>query len=92
MRAFNFRRYTRDSLIGFFDLELASGMILRGCTLHDTAGRKWVGLPARPYTNTAGDQTWAPIIEFRDKPTRDSFQRQATAAALAVCGNAKAAA
>jgi hypothetical protein len=51
----DFRLYSKGSLLGFFDLELASGMIVTGCQLHETSGRHWIGLPARSYVNAQGE-------------------------------------
>ena len=84
MKAVNFRSRQKNTLVGFFDLVLDSGLILRGCALHLSHGKHWVGLPAKPYTDPNGAATWAAIVDFRDRRTRESFQRQATAAALAV--------
>ena len=78
----NFKPFEKNTLRGFFDIELASGLILRGCTLHEN-GRRWVGLPAKPYTANDGGQAWAAIVDFRDKQTAARFQEMATAAAVA---------
>jgi hypothetical protein len=92
VKALNLRRCQKGSLLAFLDLELPSGLILRGCTLHDSDGRKWVGLPGKPYKDAAGKDVWANIIDFRDRSTRNNFQKQATAAALAAYGAAERAA
>lgn len=92
MDATNFRSYTKNTLRAFFDLQLPSGMILRGCTLHISHGKHWVGMPARSYENTAGATTWTPVVDFRDKATQDRFQREAVAVVLAVAREAEAAA
>jgi hypothetical protein len=92
MKAISFRRHAKNTLIRFFDLELTSGLVLRGCTRHLSYGRHWVGLPARSYKDANSDNTWAAIIDFRDKSVRDNFQRQAAVAALAAARAAEAAA
>lgn len=76
MKAINFKPFQKNTLVGFFDLELSTGMVLRGCTLHRREERSWVGLPARPYEKE-GKQTWAAIIDFKDEETRQSFQKAA---------------
>ena len=91
MRATNFRRCRKNTLIGFFDLVLPSGLILRGCALHLSHGRHWVGLPAKPYTDASGAATWAAVVDFSDQATRARFQRQALRAALAAAGDEAAA-
>jgi len=70
----DFRLYSKGSLLGFFDLELPSGMIVAGCQLHATNNRFWIGLPARSYTNAQGEAAWCRIIDFVDKETRGRFQ------------------
>jgi len=82
--AFNMRRIEKNSLIAVFDLELPSGMVLRGCMLHRSHGKHWVGLPGRPYKGSAGKESWAHIIDFRNRLRRDRFQSLAVDAALSV--------
>jgi hypothetical protein len=50
-------------------------MILAGCTLHESHGKFWVGLPARPSAKPDGSQSWVKIVDFRDKATGDRFQQ-----------------
>jgi hypothetical protein len=82
-RILGFKPFEKNTLRGFFDIELASGLILRGCTLHEKNERRWVGLPAKPYTGNDGGQTWAAIVDFRDKRTAARFQELTTVAAVA---------
>jgi hypothetical protein len=90
MNARNFRKFSKNTLVGFFDLFLDSGLILRGCTLHLSHERYWVGLPAKPYTKD-GAETWASIVDFNGKNVRKKFQKEAVAAALAAFGEEAAA-
>src|SRR5262245_42726132 len=92
MKIRNLRRCERNTLRGFFDLELPSGLLLRGCSLHFSHDRHWVGLPGRPYKDQDGRDTWANIVDFRDKATRDKFQQLATDAAVAAWRKQEAAA
>jgi hypothetical protein len=80
-RAINLRKFEKNTLRAFFDLELPSGLIIRGCALHFRE-RWWVCFPGRPYKGQDGNETWANIIDSRDKETRDRFQKIALAAAL----------
>jgi hypothetical protein len=52
-----------------FDLQLPSGLVLRGCSLHVKNGHWWIGLPARAYTTADGSQSWAAIVDL----ARDEF-------------------
>ena len=85
-RILDFKPFEKNTLRAFFSLELASGLILRGCTLHTKNGKFWIGLPAKPYTTDTGTQSWAAIIDFRDKQTAARFQEMATAAAVEAYG------
>jgi hypothetical protein len=82
--ALNARRHEKNTLKGFFDLVLPSGMIVKGCTLHVAGRRAWVGLPGRPYTDASGAETWANIIEFRGRTAKERFQKIALDAAAEV--------
>jgi hypothetical protein len=52
----DFKPFERNILRGFFDVELASGLILRGYCLHEKNGNFWCGLPAKPYEDKDGKQ------------------------------------
>jgi hypothetical protein len=77
-RVLAFKPFEKNTLRGFFDLELPSGMILAGCTLHEKDNKYWVGLPAKPYMAADGSQSWVKIIDFRDAKTRARFQEEVT--------------
>ena len=62
--AVNWKPFERNSLLGFLDQELPSGMILRGCQLLQSNGRHWVGLPSKP----AVDKSGAPVLGDNGKP------------------------
>jgi len=79
----NFKPLERNTLRGFFDLELPSGLVLSGCTLHEKNGKFWTGLPAKPWTKEDGSQSWTKTVDFRDKETSDKFQRTVTPIAIA---------
>jgi hypothetical protein len=85
----DFKLYSKNTLRGFFDLRLASGMILRGCMLHSKGDRFWIALPAKSYTNEAGEQAWCRIIDFSNKETRDRFQQTITPLAVEALEQAK---
>ena len=80
--AINPRRHERNTLKGFVDLRLPSGMIVKGCTVHVKNGHAWVGLPGAHTKTPAGIETWANIIEFADKDCSRRFQQLALAAAI----------
>jgi hypothetical protein len=86
-----FRPYEKNTLRGFADLRLDSGLILHECALHQRGGEEWVGLPSRSFTGNDGTTKWTPIVEVT-KEAKASFQRQALDAIHAVAGNTKNAA
>jgi hypothetical protein len=69
------------------DLELQpSGLIVHGCTLIESNGRRWVHLPARPQNQKdgspvidrkTGKPAWAPIIEIKDRASCKRFEEMA---------------
>jgi hypothetical protein len=74
------RAYEKNTLKGFFSVQLASGLILRDLTLHVRGGARWVGMPAREWTDHAGVRQFAAIVEFKDRTTANRFRDEALAA------------
>ena len=80
IRCIKFRRYTKNTLRGFADLELPRvGLVLRDCPWHEKNGKEWVSFPARSYEGDDGTTRWQPLIEFAEgaMEEREQFQRQA---------------
>jgi hypothetical protein len=71
----NFRAFEKNTL--------PSGMVLCGCTLHEKEGKRWIGLPAKPYTKDDGSQSWAKIVDFIDRDKAKRFQELVLPAAVA---------
>jgi len=71
----NARKIGKGALIGFFDVQLPSGIKLNGCTLlskKDGSGR-FIGLPSREWQKPDGSKSWVPIVEIPDRADRDKF-------------------
>jgi hypothetical protein len=66
----DFKPAQKNTLRGYFDLTLDTGMQIRGCTYHVRDGRRWIGLPSRQVIEETGG-SWFPLIGFEDK--RDSW-------------------
>ena len=81
VRVVNARPIVRNTLRGFFDLQLASGMVLVGCALHRKRSHVWVQMPARSFEASDGTISWVPTVDFVDRETRSRFQTIAVAAA-----------
>ena len=73
-----YRAHSKNTLQAFLDLLITPGGIeIRDATLHDKNGKRWVGLPARPYTDRDGNQSWAKIVAFPEDADHSAFQRAA---------------
>jgi hypothetical protein len=64
---------TKNTLRGFFDVTLDSGLKINGCTLHVNGDARWVGLPAREWAKGDGSKSWTPMVELPDRGARDRF-------------------
>jgi hypothetical protein len=72
-------------MLGFFTVELPSGLIINDCRLMvGPLGKRWIAPPSVRETDREGNikigldgkPTWQPIIEFRDKPVRSRWQNE----------------
>jgi len=94
MVASDYKSVPRGALRGFFTLTLASGLVLRSCSLFEKDGRRWVGLPMAPQvdrdgrvkTDTNGKPRYNRLVEFNSKAAFDRFQAEALAAVQAITG------
>ena len=72
-----FRKFEKNSLRGFVTVELPTvGLEIRDCTVHESNGKRWVGLPAKPYQAEDGSTKYSYIISFPDKAIYGAFQGQ----------------
>ena len=71
------RPYVKNTLQGFLSLELPSGLVLHGFTLHQKNGSRWVSPPAKEFTKADGTKSWVPQIDFVSKEVREKFQAEA---------------
>lgn len=65
---------SKNTLRGFFSATLPSGMVLHNLMLHQKGAIRWVGFPAREWTNNQGEKQYAKLIEFTDRGTADRFR------------------
>lgn len=71
---------TKNTLRGFFTATLPSGMILHNLMLHEKDGSRWIGFPAREWTDNAGQKKYARFVEFTGRDIADRFRDAALAA------------
>jgi|GEM_PF-7044349 len=84
------RAFVRNSLRGFLTLRLRCGLVLHDCPVHQSHGRRWVGLPAKPMLtrdgqplrDAAGKPRYSPIASWPDRATQDRFSAAAIEALL----------
>lgn len=76
----SFRPLEKNTLRGFLTIRLSDvGLVVKDVCLHEKNGKRWLSLPAKPYTKTDSGQGWACILEF-DKSHYWFFQDSALAA------------
>ncbi len=72
----NAKLLRKNSLIGSFDLEMPSGLVVRGAMLFEKDGRRWVNFPSKEWTNADGAKQYFPLLEFASKEIKNRFQNQ----------------
>ncbi|MGO9428339.1 hypothetical protein [Rhodoblastus sp.] len=70
----NAKSIRKNSLIGSFDLQMPSGLIVRGAMLFEKNGKHWIGFPSKEFVKRDGTKSYSPILEFVDRATSDKFQ------------------
>lgn len=66
----------KGTLLGFFDLQMPSGLIVRGAMLFEKNGKRWVSFPSKEWTKQDGTKGYSPLLEFADRDVADRFQAQ----------------
>ncbi len=97
MVASAFRPMVKNTLQGFFDLTLQSGITIKECSWHrsETGDKEWVGLPGRAQIDKSGVARkdangkilYSPAVTIDDRTRRDKFNSQALAALAALISN-----
>jgi hypothetical protein len=64
----------KNSLIGSFDLEMPSRLIVRGAMLFEKDGKRWVNSPSKEWTKQDGTKGHFPLFEFASREISDKFQ------------------
>lgn len=72
----HFRAHSKNTLQGFFTAQLTNiGLEIRDATLHEKDGKRWIGLPAKPYEKEDGTTGYAFIVKFYEKDKWNQFQK-----------------
>jgi hypothetical protein len=70
----NPKRLGRGTLVGSFDLEMPSGLVVRGAMLFEKGSRRWVNFPSKEWTKSDGTKGYFPLLEFASREISDKFQ------------------
>jgi hypothetical protein len=71
----NARLVRKNSLVGTFDLEMPSGLIVRGVMLLEKDGAQWINFPSKEWTKSDGTKGYFPLLEFASREIKERFQR-----------------
>jgi hypothetical protein len=74
MKITNAKLLRKNSLIGSFDLQMPSGLIVRGAMLFEKNGRRWVGFPSKEWVKSDGTKAYSPLLEFSSRDVSDRFR------------------
>ena len=88
MKCVAFKKLERGSLQGFADIAMDSGLVLLGCSLHQSNGKRWCNPPGRPQLDAdrkplidgKGKLAYAPVVEFVEPKLRYKWSAAAVAA------------
>jgi hypothetical protein len=68
----------KGTLIGFFDLEMPSGLIVRGVMLFEKNDRRWCSFPSKEFTKQDGSKGYSPLLEWTSKEVGYEWQDEVT--------------
>ncbi|MEI2299182.1 hypothetical protein [Ensifer sp. MJa1] len=81
------------SLRGFCDLHIPAWRLqIFGCPINEDRGKRWVGLPGKPWLDAAGNLVrdpetgkprYSPVLQFDDQERLRAFRQAAVEAVLA---------
>lgn len=87
-----FKPLRSNSLFGFADIVIPEMHLrIREAPVHESHGKRWVGLPAKPQVtregvvrrNERGKTAYVQILEFTDRGTSNAFSQRVIEALLA---------
>jgi hypothetical protein len=76
MKIANPKIIRKGALVGTFDLQFPSGLIVLGVRLFEKGNQRWASFPSREWTKLDGAKTYSPILEFASRDIADKFQKQ----------------
>lgn len=73
MRVLDFKTYEKNTLKGFFTLELFPWLHIKDCSVHESHGKRWFGFPGVPYQKN-NETEYKNVIFVPDKAALDKLQ------------------
>jgi hypothetical protein len=78
----------RNSLRGFAKVRIGRAMIVHDVAVHNSGGRRWAQLPAKPQVDASGVAKrddrgkilYTPLVEWADRETADRFSESVISA------------
>jgi hypothetical protein len=70
----NARLVGKNSLIGTFDVEMSSGLIVRGAMLLEKNDVRWINFPSKEWIKPDGTKGYFPLLEFASRGIQERFQ------------------
>lgn len=68
----NYKPINKNTLVAAFDLELQSGLVIRGALQMKNEKGSWIAFPGIPY-EAKGKKSYKPVLEIPERATRDKF-------------------
>jgi hypothetical protein len=83
-KALAFKPHASDSLVGFIDVRMPSGLEIYGATVHVQGSRRWVNPPGKPQLDERGTALredngkikYAAVLGFVSHGCRSNWSRQ----------------
>jgi hypothetical protein len=79
MKIHNYKPIANSVMVAQFDVEIEQwALTIRGCTLFDKGGKKWIGFPSRKFDGKDGKPAYFNYIVM-DKEAKERFDKAAIA-------------
>jgi hypothetical protein len=75
----DWKPYRKNTLRGFFTMEIAGAIEIKDCTFHESHGKSWFGFPGIPYTDKEGKTQYKNAIIIPDSAMLDKVQAKVRA-------------
>jgi hypothetical protein len=97
IRIENFKPWRSNTLHGFLDIVIPELRLrIREATVHESFGKRWVGLPAKAQItregtvrrDERGKTAYSAVLQFTDRGTSNAFSQRVIDALIAAYPNA----